>query len=162
EIERRFGYERGELAGLTIGELMPGLADLLPQAEQAADSDLDQAAERRRHHTARRKDGSLIAVAVGLRPLKTPDSTLVVVSVGDHPATATAATGDSLDEPFAFEHFVADLSGQFINAPAATLPAALASALQQICERFALEGSGLHVAGPNGTLSPAVSWHAGE
>src|SRR5215831_13229701 len=84
-LERIFGYEAGELAGKSVEMLMPAALRQLHARHRAH---YNSSPETRlmgagRDLLARRKDGSVIPVEVGLSPMKTPEGLRVVAIVTD-------------------------------------------------------------------------------
>ena len=85
EVERMFGYERGELSGNSVDTLVPTAAR--PQHADLRRS-FTAAPDRRimakgRELKGLRKDGSEIFVEVGLAPLELPDGPMVAAAVHD-------------------------------------------------------------------------------
>jgi two-component system, cell cycle sensor histidine kinase and response regulator CckA len=84
-LEKMFGYARGELLGRSVEEFLPGE---LRKAHSQHRAQYSTAPETRlmgagRDLLARRKDGSVFPVEVGLSPMKTPDGLRVVAIVTD-------------------------------------------------------------------------------
>src|SRR5262249_30606911 len=84
-LERIFGYEAGELAGKSVEMLMPAELRHLHARHRAH---YNSSPETRlmgagRDLLARRKDGSVFPVEVGLSPITTPDGVRVVAIVTD-------------------------------------------------------------------------------
>ena len=85
ELERQFAYSRSELLGQRVDLLVP---EVLRQVEaacrQGADAPRAQPAlGGGRELFGRRKDGSAIAVEIGLKPIQTADGRFVVATVVD-------------------------------------------------------------------------------
>ncbi|MBI5168477.1 MAG: PAS domain S-box protein [Candidatus Eisenbacteria bacterium] len=92
EIERLFGYERGELLGQSIDTLVP-----MPHRHghgALRDGFFRDPSERRmgagRNLNGVRKDGTEVPVEIGLNPVRTPDGMVVVASVVDISARLAA------------------------------------------------------------------------
>jgi PAS domain S-box-containing protein len=84
-LEKMFGYERGQLLGRSVEEFLPGE---LRKAHSQHRAQYNASPETRlmgagRDLLARRKDGSVIPVEVGLSPMKTPEGLRVVAIVTD-------------------------------------------------------------------------------
>ncbi|MBI2570949.1 MAG: PAS domain S-box protein [Candidatus Schekmanbacteria bacterium] len=93
EIQRLFGYREGELAGAVVDVLLPDAAKPHHAAMRAGymRSPEQRPMGRGRDLLARRKDGSVFPVEVGLNPIRSPDGMLVMCSVLDITARKEAA-----------------------------------------------------------------------
>jgi PAS domain S-box-containing protein len=164
ELERQFGYGREELVGQPVDRLLPeGLRELHAGHREAFTREPEsRSMGAGRELVARRRDGSDLPVEIGLNPLTTPDGVFVLASVVDvtERRRMEVAHHAALDEQLAFERFVAELSGQFINLPAAEIDAAIRDALRRICEQTGLDRSTFYRIGSDGQLADSLSWTA--
>lgn len=85
QMERLFGYARGEMLGQRIEMLLPERyrADHPSQRQEYLRSPLTRAMGHGRDLFARRKDGTEFPVEVGLNPAETPDGRFVLAAVID-------------------------------------------------------------------------------
>ena len=155
-LERQFGYERDELIGSSLGTLVP---DWLPaghwaQCERCAHDSDARAIQSARELSGRRKDGSSIPIEVGLNPVDTPDSALVLASIVDITERRRLESQHrrAVDEQLGFERLVAELSGTFINHPPAEIQNGIREALRRISGAFGVDRSTFHRIGPDGDL----------
>jgi transcriptional regulator with GAF, ATPase, and Fis domain len=68
-----------------------------------------------------------------------------------------ALTAERFEVRLAFERFVAELSGRFINAPADRYEDGIREALGQVCTHLALDRCSLFLMGPDGSAIDTVS-----
>jgi formate hydrogenlyase transcriptional activator len=158
EIERQFGYPRGELIGQPIDILL---------SESRRDADAaHRALFRAKPETrplgaggnvlGRRRDGSQFPVEIGVNPVTTDQGTFALVAVVDPSArhTVQEASHVAVEEQLEFERLVGELSAKFINLPVDQVDAVIRDALQQIgkalnidrCTFFRIESDGTAVA----------------
>jgi formate hydrogenlyase transcriptional activator len=166
ELEQQFGYSRAELIGQCVDILLP---EALRDQHRAHRDAFSQAPSSRpmgtgRELFGRRKDGSQIPVEIGLTPIHTPDGLFVLASVIDiaERRRLEAAERAALEERLEFERFVADLSGQFINAPGDGVDKAIRSGLAQISETLGTDRSVFYRFKPDGMLAESVKWTAAD
>jgi formate hydrogenlyase transcriptional activator len=160
ELERHFGYARGELAGQPIDVLVPEVLRSI------------RVAHRDRAHTSNvggdrevfgmRKDGSLVAVDIELTSIHTADGDFVLASfigIGgrrrnqDSPPAATEGRRE-------FERFVADLSFQFISLHGDEVVDAIGHGLGRIGDELNLDRCAFVRIGADGAPFDAVTWAA--
>ena len=142
ELERQFGYAREELIGQPVDLLLQGGlplndADGAPDASEAP----PQAASR--ELVGRRKDGSQVAIEVGLQPIQTTASVFVlasIVNLGERRRLEEAQRA-ALEEQLEFERFIAESSFQFINLPDDLVDDAIRNVLGRVCGQFGLDRS---------------------
>jgi PAS domain S-box-containing protein len=138
ELERQFGYGRGELLGESLDDLVPGA---LHAAHGASRREFQKRLEPRpvgagRDLSGRRRDGSQFPIEVGVRPIQTEEGDFLLVTVIDVTARRELekATREAFEEQLEFERLVADLSFQFLNLPHERILEAVREALQRIGE----------------------------
>jgi len=73
-----------------------------------------------------------------------------------------AAHPAPVEAQLAFEHFVAELSFQFIDLPDERMDEAIQSSLRRLCEQFALDRGSLCTVSQEGALLDSVTWAAGN
>jgi PAS domain S-box-containing protein len=164
ELERQFGYTRTELVGQVVEVLLPeALRPIhLAHRESFARAPHARSMGAGRELVGRRKDGSEIAVEIGLKPIQTTDGVFVLASIVDisERRRLQDALRAALEEQLEFERFLADLSFQFINVPADQVIEAIRHALRRISAQFALDRCSFFKIDPNGVLMDAVIWTA--
>jgi formate hydrogenlyase transcriptional activator len=162
EIERLFGYSRGELVGQPVDILLPEThraAHVGYRAEFMA-----QPSARRmgvgRDLFGQRRDGSQFPVEIGLNPLETPEGTWVLAAVVDvtERRDLERAKSAALEEQREFERLVADLSVQFINLSADRVLDAIRDALRRIGESLDLDRCIFFRIQPDGMLTDPIAW----
>jgi formate hydrogenlyase transcriptional activator len=147
EIERQFGYGREELIGRSLDVLLPDWPGAGPPPRSAPAREL----------CGRRKDGASIPIEIALNPVEAPDLPLVIASIVD----ITGRRRDecqhrcAVDEQLGFERLVAELSGTFINAPAA-IQDGIRDALGRIAVAFGVDRSTFWRLGADGELHGSV------
>ena len=164
EVERQFGYTRGELVGRSVDLLVP---EHLRAAHATFREDFVHAPVARpmgegRELFGRRKDGTLFPVEIGLRPIRTPDGRFVLASIVDIGERRRLEVAERLaaEERLEFERFVAELSGQFINVPTAQIEETIGKGLGRIGDLLALDRCTFYKVGADGILVESVSWTA--
>jgi PAS domain S-box-containing protein len=163
ELERQFGYSREELVGQVVDVLLPESLRPIHAVHRSGFLHTPQARPKGgRDFVGRRKDGSDIAIEIGLKPIETPDGMLVLASVVDISERRRSAADHSaaLAAQVDFERLVAELSAQFINIPVNQMIDAMRTGLGRICEQLGLDRSTLHRIGPEGKASAPVVWPA--
>jgi formate hydrogenlyase transcriptional activator len=166
ELERRFGYSRTELVGHNVDALMPGAAALMVAAQDQGGADTLQARSTApaHHVVARRKEGTEVAVDIGLHPVRTANGWFVVASIVE--VSDSSRIDDTpraaLEEQLALERLIAELSSQFINLPAHRIDEAIWNGLRQASELLCLDRGTFVRIGPDGTLMAPVSWTTGS
>ena len=125
EIEQQFGYTSPEMIGQPLEMLLPEAP-----AEGVG-----------RGRFGRRKDGSEIAVEIGLNPVEIDVDVFVLVSVVDvtERRRLEAANGHMEGERLAFEQLVGNLSARFVNLPAEQLEGSVQEAQRRIVEALDLD-----------------------
>ncbi len=123
ELVRQFGYARDELLQQRVDLLMPEALESIQAARQRQASlmfRMRRPTGAGREVFGRRKDGSSVAVEIGLKPIHTADGRFVLASVVDltGPRRIQDARRSAIEGQREFERFVAELSFQFINFPA--------------------------------------------
>jgi PAS domain S-box-containing protein len=148
-LERLFGYESDELIGQAIEVLLPEEIRPLHLAHRRGYSSEPQ---RRpmggagRELWGRHKNGTQVAVEVGLNPMQTTDGKFVVASVVDvserrrHEDERRRA----LHERIEFESLVAELAATFVNVAPELLDQSIEDALQRIVEALDVDRSSLY------------------
>ena len=164
EVERQFGYTRGELVGRSVDLLVP---EHLRAAHATFREDFVHAPVARpmgegRELFGRRKDGTLFPVEIGLRPIRTPDGSFVLASIVDIGERRRLEVAERLaaEERLEFERFVAELSGQFINVPTAQIEETIGKGLGRIGDLLALDRCTFYKVGADGILVESLSWTA--
>jgi PAS domain S-box-containing protein len=164
ELERIFGYSKGELVGQAVDILVP---DALRQEHAAHRTKFAQTASARamglgREFMGRRKDGSLVAVEVGLSPIADGDTLLVVASIVDISERLRVEENRraALEDQLAFERLLAQFSFQCINLPDNQVTTAIREALGRLGEWLALDRCSFFKITADGTLVDPVLWTA--
>ena len=164
EVERQFGYTRGELVGRSVDVLVPEhlRAAHATYREEFVHEPVARPMGEGRELFGRRKDGTLFPVEIGLRPIRTPDGSFVLASIVDigERRRLEVAERVAAEERLEFERFVAELSGQFINVPTAHIDETIGKGLGRICDMLALDRSTFYKVGSDGMLVESVSWTA--
>jgi PAS domain S-box-containing protein len=162
-LERQLGYTREALVGQSIEVLVPEALRPIHAAhrEGFAGTPEARAMGAGRDLFARRRDGSLIPVEIGLNPIRTKDSLFVLASIVDISERDRIEERQrvALEEQLAFERFVADLSSQFINVPTGEVDDAIREALRRVSQMAGLDRSTFYIIGADDVLSP-VGWTA--
>jgi PAS domain S-box-containing protein len=162
ELERLFGYDRGELSGQRVEILLP---EALREVHAEHRRPFAQAPGPRSHAergalVGRRKDGALVNVTIALQPMHTKDGVFVLASVSD--PSAGAALDDvqraALETQIEFERLVAALSFQFINLPDDQIPDAMREGLSRVGEQLALDRATLYAIDSSGIFSDVAGW----
>ena len=135
ELERQFGYARADVIGQSVGRLVPDAPGLIREIHSGSEAAV---VGRGRELAGRRKDGSTIPVELRLKPMRSGDDLIVIVSVVDlsERTRAEASQRAALEEQLGFHRFLADLSFQFINLPGDQVVDAIRTGLGQICQRL--------------------------
>ena len=165
ELERQFGYSRGEILGQRADLLMPQVLEIVGAVSLAGAADVPPGGpptESSRELAGRRKDGSAIVVHVGCRPIETADGRFVLASVLDisERRRAQDTQRSQLERQVEFERFVAELSFQFINLPADQISDAIRTGVGRIGEELGLDRCSFFRIGPDGVVFDAVVWSA--
>ena len=164
DLECLFGYGPAELIGQGVELLLPEAQRPLHAAHRKEFARAPHAPPMGTRHEllGRRKDGSAIAVEIGLRPTETPDGLFVLASVVALSGSRRVqeAHRAALEEQLDFERFLAALSFQFIDLPAEQVVDAIRDGLRRVCEEFDLDRCSLVRIGPDDVLFDAVSWTA--
>jgi formate hydrogenlyase transcriptional activator len=147
EIERMFGYIREELLGNSVDMLVPDRwrpkhADLRQRFLQHP---RPRSMGAGRELFGRRKDGSDVAVEIGLTPIPHGDSHFVVVSVIDITERRRIETElrAAQEERLRFETLVGELGAEFINLRADDVDRAIEDALGRVVRMLDLDRSAL-------------------
>jgi len=164
EVERQFGYERDELVGQAVEVLLPESLRGLHRADRA---EFAQSPEPRpmgagRELFGQRKDGSRIAIEIGLNPIQTEEGLFVLASIVNisERRRLEDAHRRTIEEQLAFERLVAELSGQFINLPAIEIDRGIHEALLRIAQALDLDRCAFHRIGRGGELYEPICWIA--
>ena len=138
EIERAFGYDQNELIGQSIRVLLPDDAHSPPDQDAFAES---RATRVERETFGRRKDGSEIAVDVGLTPIRLRDAEFVITTAVDITERRGRYTRlqEELDERLGFESLVSELGAQFVFLRAIEVDAAIVDALGRLARTLGLD-----------------------
>ena len=164
EVERQFGYTRGELVGRSVDLLVPEhlRAAHATYREDFVHEPVARPMGEDRELFGRRKDGTLFPVEIGLRPIRTADGSFVLASIVDIGERRRLEVAERLaaEERLEFERFVAELSGQFINVPTAQIEETIGKGLGRICDLLALDRCTFYKVGADGILVESVSWTA--
>jgi formate hydrogenlyase transcriptional activator len=156
QVERQFGYNRGELVGQPM-EL------LLPAALQPLIASLQRAAGPRTAGTAgdllaRRRDGSVFPVEVSISTVETARGIFVVSAIADLRARRSPEPTDPIDTRLDFERLVTELSLQFLDLPAAQADDTIRHALGRIGAALGLDRCSCYRLRSDGALSSPVMW----
>ena len=164
EVERQFGYTRGELVGRSVDVLVPEhlRAAHATYREEFVREPVARPMGEGRELFGRRKDGTHFPVEIRLRPIRTPDGSFVLASIVDigERRRLEVAERVAAEERLEFERFVAELSGQFINVPTAQIDETIGKGLGRIGDMLALDRSTFYKVGADGMLVESVSWTA--
>ncbi len=164
ELERQFGYFRGELIGQAVELLVPdalravhasGRADYIRSPrppKMSARADLQ----------GRHRDGSPISVEIALELLETPQGVFVMATVIDDASRRVQqeAARRLIQERFDFERLLGEVSGQFINLPSDQVDDAIRRALRRIGETLDLDRCNFYRVSPDGAVCVLFSWEA--
>lgn len=162
ETERLFGYTRDELTGQSIGLLVHdergSLDTRFQQIDEASDAPPVFVGE---EVTGRRKDGTPVAIEVGLRPLK-GDATLVIASIVDisHRLRAEESRRALLEDQLAFERLLAQFSLQCISVPEDQAAGAIRQLLGMLGTWLALDRCSFFRIGADDAIFDPVLWMA--
>jgi PAS domain S-box-containing protein len=152
EVERQFGYTRGQLTGQGVDMILPGALAPPP-------SETTQASERSsRRLDGRRSDGSRLPVDVSCRRIETRQGTMLLVAANDITRSRAGQAAVSPEEQSVFEQLVAELSVQFINLPVDRVAGAIQDALKRIGEGLDLDRCNFFRIQPDGMVIDPVSW----
>ena len=164
ELERQFGYAREELVGRNVDLLMP---EALQPGDHAhlqsfGDAQLARPIGAGPELFGRRKDGSAIAVEIGLKPIETPDGRFVLATVLDvsERRRMQDAQRSAIEGQLEFERFVAELSFQFINLPANEVIDVIRYGLRRIGQEANLDRAVFLRISADGMLSDVITWTA--
>ena len=165
ELERQFGYARGELLGRNVDLLVPEALQPVDhsQPQSFGDALVARPIGAGPELFGRRKDGSAIAVEIGLKPIQTADGRFVVATVVDvsERRRMQDAQRSAIEGQLEFERFVAELSFQFINLPANEVIDVIRYGLRRIGQEANLDRALFLRISPDGILSDVITWSAG-
>jgi formate hydrogenlyase transcriptional activator len=158
-VEARFGYARQEIIGRTLELLIPDARASLIALEDLGTSDKRGEIG----FVAQHKDGTRRRVNVSLNPVRTADGPpfrlLAILDVAARPEDA-AAERAALEQQLAFEHFLGEMSSQFINLPTNHVTDAIRASLQETCEQLGVERSAFFRVGADRTAAEPADWIA--
>jgi PAS domain S-box-containing protein len=159
-LERQFGYNGIELAGLDVGVLLPNAVEAIHGTVRGpGEHDTGHATSPRRQVPARRHDGSEFCAEIDVRPFETPTGEFLILSI----AEVTDRHRAEMDAPLtAVEVLVADLSAQFTSLAAERIADATRSGLQRVCRVLSLERATLLRIESHGTPACHVEATAGD
>ena len=164
ELERQFGYAREELVGRNVDLLMPEALQPGDHAhlQSIGDAQLARPIGAGPELFGRRKDGSAIAVEIGLKPIETADGRFVLATVLDvsERRRMQDAQRSAIEGQLEFERFVAELSFQFINLPANEVIDVIRYGLRRIGQEANLDRAVFLRISPDGMLSDVITWTA--
>jgi formate hydrogenlyase transcriptional activator len=163
ELERQFGYTRGELVGQLVERLLPdGLRPIHAGNGEGFVGAPESRPMQSRELFGRRKDGSEVAVEIELNPIEISGAQLVLATIVEitERRSIEQAQRRVLAEQLEFERFVAELSSEFINLPAAQIKSAVQKGLGRISEQLGLDRSTFYRIGAAGLPADPVSWTA--
>ena len=159
ELERQFGYTRGELLGQPVELLVPDaprvLQPPLAQGQQPRPASADV------EPRGRRKDGSLFPVVIDVRPVSI-DGGATIASIVDvtEQRRLESPQLESIADQRVFEQFLADLSVQLVELPESCLDTTIREALARISLQCQVERATLYRLTPAGLPLGVVSWAA--
>ena len=166
ELERQFGYTRAaNSSGSNVDLLVPEALRPVHEAHrQSFGDDSARAADAGAGPElfGRRKDGSAIAVEIGLKPIQTADGRFVLATVVDvsERRRMQDAQRSAIEGQLEFERFVAELSFQFINLPANEVIDVIRYGLRRIGQESNLDRAVFLRISPDGILSEVITWTA--
>src|SRR5688500_6025862 len=164
ELERQFGYDRGELVGNTVEVLLPQIGNEMRADQDDSPPDPGHAppVPVDRDLSVRRKDGSETVVTIRSQPIRTSHGPFLLTSIVGTNQTHALEDGhrSALDEHIEFERFVAELSFQFINVQDDQVLDAIRNALGQVSGRLGLDRSTFYRTDADGEVFECVSWTA--
>jgi formate hydrogenlyase transcriptional activator len=154
-----FGYERDELIGATIEELIPSRfrASHQDYREGFSAAPSSRAMRTGRDIVGLKKDGSEIPVEVSLSTLKSNGVKLALASIRDRSERTLSA--QQLQEQAEFERIVAGVSATLINLPPERVDAEIRNGLKILTE--ALEGDRASIGfvdAESGNILVAYNW----
>ncbi len=162
QIEQQFGYARDELLGQPVDMLLPDSVRGLHLRHRASFMAAPVAGPMGLGTDlfARRRDGSIFPVEVGLNPIETAQGTFVVVGVVDITARRQIeqSNKETLEDQLEFERLIAELSVEFINLPADAVDDAIRLALRRIGEALALDRCTFYNIEADGSLTRPLGW----
>src|SRR5688572_28047701 len=119
QIEHLFGYGSGELVGQSVDMLVPDVGRAGHASLRQAFLEHPQArpVSAGRELFGRRKDGSEVAVEIGLSPIQLRSSTFVLASVIEVTERRGIEAGlqGALEDRLEFERLVGELGAEFVN-----------------------------------------------
>jgi PAS domain S-box-containing protein len=149
-IEHDFGYAPAELIGQPVRRLLPegvepvhtGAAGISPAPSNGA----------RQEQAGTRKDGSSIAVEIGVNTIQTDQGLFVLVSVVDVTSRLRqdGHQNGTLRELLDFERIVSELAAAFINLAPDQVDSMILDALHRVAEALDLDRSSLFQFGNGG------------
>jgi PAS domain S-box-containing protein len=152
-FERDFGYTRAELAGLPVRMLLPDGIEPAPAGDAAEHAGIAPAPSNgaRREQVGTRKDGSAIAVEVGVKTIQTNQGLFVLASVaGVGPLRQDEHRNGTVRELLDFERIVSELAAAFINVAPDQVDSMILDALHRVAEALDLDRSSLFQLGDGG------------
>jgi PAS domain S-box-containing protein len=162
EVERQFGYTRQELLGQPVEMLV---AEGLRSVHTAHRRSFDRAAGAHpmgvgRELFGRRRDGSLLPVEIGLRPIDAPRPGCVLAAITDVTERRRYLEEQraALEDQREFDRLLAELSFQFINLPDDQVAASILKGLERTCLQIGLDRASFVRINADGELFDLVTW----
>jgi PAS domain S-box-containing protein len=159
-LARQFGRSPDELAGQSIGSILPGEhPSVQPEFQRLLSGAADPVCGSR-VSAGRGADGSEFPVEISLRAVASSDGPVVLVTVVDITGRLEleAARAGDLQDRIDFERMVADLSRRFINLPDDQVDDAIRGALARIGEELSIDRANFYRVHADGRLTDPVTW----
>jgi PAS domain S-box-containing protein len=160
ELQRTFGYAADELVGQSVDLIVPeGLQPVPAGAPETPDIFHSSTVS---ELVGRRKDGTEIAVEVGLERIPAGNRVYVLASMRDldEGRLLEDARRAALEEQLKTERFIAESAFQFINLPDNQVNDAIKECLGRLGDQLELDRSSFYTLDRDGSLLTPIAWAA--
>ena len=147
QLAATFGYRPDELVGASVDILLPERSRATHPAERQRfwSQPVSRSIGAGRELCGRRKDGSEVAIEIGLRPVTHEGRSLVIASVVD--ITERRQLQEQIDklaaERLGFERVVSDVAVRFVNLPPDQVDEVIIDSQRRIVEALRIDRSAL-------------------